>query len=140
MSHDVAMDILPIFMIIAVTASIFLGYLLGCEGTLLAQRMAAAAIKRATKARRVARRAEGERALAWAERDEALRQRDDARAQLERANAVIDETTHAVHRAGSIPDLVDDNGTTALMDAVTDGAGRALGSAPAGRHHAGGAE
>lgn len=125
MSHDTAMTLLPICMIILATAALTLGYLLGCDGTLLALRLSRRAARRARRAAAAARRAEGRAALAEA-------QRDDLRAQLERAEQVISETTHAVHRAGTLPDLVNDPGTTALMDAVTDDTGRALGSG--GRH------
>ncbi|MFL1444022.1 hypothetical protein [Nocardiopsis protaetiae] len=125
MSHDVAMDILPVFMIVAVAASIALGFFLGKETDRLTAWAVFRARRAARRARAAATRAEGERALAIA-------QRDDLRAQLERAESVISETTHAVHRAGTLPDLVDADGTTALMDAVTDGTGRALGGpAPA---------
>ncbi|MFY7069618.1 hypothetical protein ACOQFV_27485 [Nocardiopsis changdeensis] len=110
MSHDTAMALLPMFAIGAVLLGIVLGYLLGCEGTLLSQRMAAAAIKRANRARRVARQERAAAAQAQSQRDDALRQ-------LAAAEAVISETTHAVQRAGQVPDL----------------------EPPAGRHHVGGA-
>lgn len=107
---------------LGMAATAILGSLIGGQGLIWSER------QRRRLARELAE-AEGRRALADAQRAEAMEQ-------LAAAEQVIAETAHAVHRAGESPDLVDDPGTTALMDAVTDDTGRALGSAPAGRHHA----